>query len=134
MIKYKPLGIIIVVLIQVIVFAYFVRRDNMKARKTIDLKKEMKLLPITINRISDRGAIFINDSLVINARCKIVDLPKGFDGWATHGPIIDFDTIPHLYRLEDLRVPYELSKDVNCDTVHVSKDGYKLKFLLEKFE
>ncbi len=94
----------------------------------------MVLLPTTINRISDRGGIFINDTLVINSRCEVVDFPYEFNGRATDDPLVNFDTLSHKYGLDDLRIPYELSMDANCDTINVSKGNYKLKFLLEEFE
>ena len=94
----------------------------------------MEIVPLTINQISDRGALFINDTLVINSRSTAIDFPQKFNGWATHGPIVDFDTLSHKYRLEDLRIPYILSKRAHCDTIYVIKDGHELKFFLEEFE
>lgn len=85
-----------------------------------------------INAPQNRGGIFINDTLVVNSGCSLLYQTDDFHGWATHGPIIDFDTIPHQYTLGDLAVPYELSKKENCDTIIVYKDSYELRFLLLK--
>ena len=113
-----------------VVFVFFAYRDNVKASRYIYVTKNMEILPITINRINNRGGIKINDSLVINARCKLIFCPEGFNGWKTNGPVIDFNSKTHIYRLEDLEIPYEISKKPDSDTLFVKLGDEKLLFLL----
>ncbi len=125
----KIIGLIIIFLITffigLIIYPY--EQPNVVGYNT-------KVKLVIIDAPQRGGGIFINDSLVISSGCKLLYQPQSFAGWATHGPIIDFDTIPHQYTLGDLAVPYELSKKENCDTILVNKDGHELRFLLFKSE
>jgi hypothetical protein len=101
-------------------------------KEPIEIGYSTGISRVLIEVPQNRGGIFINDALVVNSGCRLLYQIDGFQGWATHGPIIDFDTIPHQYTLGDLAIPYELSKKENCDTIVVYKDDYQLRFLLLK--
>ena len=130
MLNYKPFAILLSFAVLVLLFIYFAKKDKNKWSNVTTITYGMEIEPIIINRYNDRGSIYINKSLVINSRCLSINQPTGFKGWVSHGPIIDFNNKPHVYRLGDLEVPYLLSKKQNCDTIFVKKDEFKLMFLL----
>jgi hypothetical protein len=117
---------IMIVFILLIVIAKFSQRPK-------DVGYSTELNAVKITKPQNRGSIYINDTLVINSASELLNKPAGFDDWMSHGPIIDFDTIPYAYTLGDLNTPYTLSKRKNNDTIVINKNGDTLLFILYRF-
>lgn len=133
LIKVPDKVIVAIVLLLVLFFIGLVIIGNL-TKMPIEVDYSTEISRVFIETPQNRGGILIKDTLVVNSGCRLLFQINDFQGWATHGPIIDFDTIPHQYTLGDLAVPYELSKKENCDTIFVYKDGYELRFFLLKLE
>lgn len=114
---------LVVIFIGLIIASQFTQSPN-----SVNQSTEIRLVKIT--NIQNRGSIFINDTLVINSSSKLLIGAEGYDGWSNRGPIVDYDTIPYIHTLGDLKPPYFLEKEKNSDTIVVKKDGYTLFFKL----
>jgi hypothetical protein len=77
-----------------------------------------------------RGGVFYKKDHYISTSAILVKNENNFHDWVSNGPIIDFDAIPHQYRLGDLGLPYKVSKLANSDTIVIVKEEFKLKFLI----
>jgi len=81
-----------------------------------------------------RGAIAYSNDRYIHSAARLVENKSGFSNRESNGPVIDFDTIPHRYILDDLGFPYKIYKKADSDTIVVLKDGLVMKFILVKYE
>lgn len=126
--------VVTIVILQVIFFVIVFLVGNQKASKYVktEIKTQIPKVYVTGNENYGalRGAVFFSRDSFISTSATLIGDIKNVDIWKSHGPIIDLDTIPHQYTLDDLALPYELSKDENCNTIIIKKDGYELKFLL----
>jgi hypothetical protein len=78
----------------------------------------------------NRGAIRVDDTMLINSRSYLVYHQTGFDMSLFSKPIVYVGNKPNIYKLGDLSIPYQISKFPNSDTIFVNKDGWVLKFIL----
>lgn len=78
-----------------------------------------------------RGAVFYKENYFVSSAAKLIENPCNYQDWKSDGPIIDFNSRPHVYSLDDLDLPYALFKKPDNDTLHVFKDGCELVFLLD---
>jgi hypothetical protein len=122
---------VVITIIVTLLISFFVGLMLIPYKQPYIVRFGTEVKQTEIDVIPNRGGIFINDTLVINSSAELIsENPDCSRIWRSHGPIIDFDTIPHQYTLGDMSIPYELSKNENCDTIIIKKDGYELKFLL----
>lgn len=128
----KPVWIVLIIAIQIILFTLSIRHSRNNSSNLETVNKDTRIPPTKITRYSNRGAIYINDTLILYSNCPVISSPKRFKQWTNTGPIVDFDTSAYTYKLEDLAIPYVLSKEKNSDTIIVSKNNMKLEFLLIK--
>jgi hypothetical protein len=124
---------IIMLIFGIIICVVVVISENKRTSNRITVNFDYKVDSININGTSnykDRGGILFNEKFVINTSAKWIEDDCGYKNWESNGPIIDFDSLPHEYTLDDLGVPYIIFKESNNDTLHVIKDDCSFKFLL----
>lgn len=130
----KVITIIIIVIVSF--FGFFIYISNKSAGKYIkaDFKTEIK--PIELNGSESygglRGGLFYEKNKFLCTSAKLIDNnPIERSLWDSHGPLVDFDNIPHHYSLDDLSLPFILSKQSDNDTIIVIKNGITIKFILD---
>lgn len=116
----------------ILIFLLIIFFDQKSALNNTLVTIEMEVPPTIINYPQSRGAIKIDNQLYINSNSKVISSPSGFDKWTTKGPLFRTEKYSYIYKLSDVRIPYELSKKRNIDTIVVKKDNYILKFKLEE--
>lgn len=135
LIKIKPILVFLIILFVVLGFVIVVATWNSQAGKYIKLIPEMKIDPNYI--IGDekygllRGAVFYKKGHFIDTSAKLVENNCNYVNWQSNGPLIDLNTEPHKYTLDDLGLPYMVYKKANSDTLYVEKKGCLLKFLIQ---
>ncbi len=77
-----------------------------------------------------RGAVFFKSGYFIDTSARLIENNCGFNSWKSNGPVVDFNSLPHEYTLDDLGLPFVVYKDANNDTIFVKKSGCLLKFIL----
>jgi hypothetical protein len=129
--------LIIIIILIIIFFSMVILVGNRKMKNYVEatLSTEIPLTQITLHKGYGylRGAVFYNENNYINTSARFIG-GNAFDKniWKSNGPIVDFDTIPYEYTLDDLEFPYYLYKRKNSDTINVIKDGSDLRFLITK--
>lgn len=130
-----PVRIVIVIIIIILTIFSIVILINTKELRNYAEASITTEIPLTqITKYNNygylRGTVFFNESNYINSSARLIGDNTFKDIWRSNGPIVDFDTIPYEYTLDDLEMPFYLYKRKNSDTIHVTKDGYNLMFLL----
>ncbi|HRP34110.1 MAG TPA: hypothetical protein PKV73_19570 [Agriterribacter sp.] len=129
--------VIIIIIVMITFFSIVISIGNRVTKNYIKatFETEIPLSHITLNREYGylRSAIFYKKNHYISTSANLIG-ENIFDRniWQSNGPIIDFDTIPYVYSLDDLKAPYRLFKKANNDTINVIKGQYIIKFLLTK--
>lgn len=132
--KVKRKYILIIVFSLVFGFIGLILISNQQASHYIEACFDTEIDTIQITGYekygSLRGAVFYKKSMFVNTSALLIENPFNYNDWKSNGPIIDFNSEPHSYTLDDLGLPYTLAKKANSDTIYIEKDGHILKFLM----
>lgn len=131
-IELKPKTITIIIVLGLLLFISLILIEDYKISRLVFVEHKTAIDSILVKGEFGilRGGIAYKERHIINTTGILIENNYGYNKWKSHGPIIDFDTIPYINRLSDLATPYTLFKKANSDTLFVEKDGYPLKFLL----
>ena len=130
----KVITIIIIVIVSL--FVFFIYMSNKSAVKYIEADFKTEIKPIELNGSETygnlRGGLFFEKNKFLSTSAKlIVNSPIDRSLWESHGPLVDFDNISHHYTLDDLSLPFFISKQSDNDTITVTKNGITLKFIMD---
>lgn len=127
-------SVIFILLFIILFFSFIFYYGNKEASRYVEANYEMEIVNTLVTESRGygylRGAIFYKKDTFIDGTSKLIGSSYESKIWKTNGPIIDFDTIPYKYVLSDLLIPYSIYKLKDNDTLHVSKSGFNLKFLM----
>ncbi|MEQ8715839.1 MAG: hypothetical protein RIC80_22690 [Cyclobacteriaceae bacterium] len=115
---------LLIFLFSVLVIFYLeLNRDNV-----VVASYERKIDSVRIENNLGRGGFEYKEGHVINTDAILIFNPCDSNIWRSHGPLIDFDSVPHKYTFGDLACPFLMFKKAQNDTINVLKDGCLLQF------
>ena len=131
-IKLNPKIVIIIIAFVIIGFLSMVLISKHQVSKYFiaNFETEIVSTAITGKFGGGRGGIGYKKYHFISTSAILIENKSRYNKWKSNGLIIDFNSDPHSYTLDDLALPYTISKSANSDTLLVEKDGYTLKFLM----
>jgi hypothetical protein len=136
LIKLPKSAIVIIVVAIVSLFVLIVCISNKSTAKYIEADFNTEIKPTELNGSETygilRGGLFYEKNKFLSTSAKFIfnnSIDKNI--WESHGPLIDFNNNPHHYTLDDLSLPYIISKQADSDTIIVIKNGIPLKFTMD---
>lgn len=131
------LVVVFIVLIGVLFFAISIFKDEKEygMYRDRDLYEEA-FEPILIDNVNTniRGNILIKNHGYVSLDIKLISNPQNFKDWNSHQALISFSKTNYVPKLMDVPFPFYLSKKAKSNVIVVSKDTFKLYFLLDNLK
>jgi hypothetical protein len=131
-IKLSPKIAISIIVFVILGFLSMVLISKQKVSKYFIANFETKIVSTVVTGEfgGGRGGIGYKKNHFISTSAILIENKSRYNKWKTNGPIIDLNSDPHSYTLDDLALPYTISKNAYSDTLFVEKEGNVLLFLM----